>query len=163
MTASEPIDLRSGDRFRITSEETAIKGGKWDPWLAQIRCRYGHIYPHGGDALGVAVDSGRVIIAGRIRKLPFVEVTQDGDGGELNAVFHRRDLETVLEIMRPYRRKQFSEETLAKFRENLAKMHASRLSAVESTPEAQLGPSGTLQGKSIDFGRNAILEPSRRH
>ena len=113
---STPIDLKAefDDVYRIDSEETRQPGQHWDPWLAQIRCRYGHIYVHGGDELGVSVNSGRVGTAGTIRRMKCVRVVQDGDDGEVNAVFHRRHLDEVLDVMKPYRRVQLSEEERAR-------------------------------------------------
>jgi hypothetical protein len=150
------IDLKTefGDTFRVVSEETRQPGQHWDSWLAQIRCRYGHIYVHGGDELGVSVDFGRVKITGMIRRLDCVRVIQDGDNGEVNAVFHRKDLDRVLAVMHPYRRKQFSEESLTKFRNHLAKANASRLSRDRAGLDPELGRSETQVDKMPVQSRN---------
>lgn len=138
-----PIDLSAlyATRYRIIYEESLPPGHKRDPWYAQIKCRYGHIYVYGDDQLGVSVNSGHVGIAGLIRRLPCCEVIQDGDFGEVNAIFHHDDLPQVLNVMKPYRRKQFSEETLRKYREHLASVNASRLSHDWNTPDPNLCPS----------------------
>lgn len=134
-----PIDLKAefGDRYRIASEETRQPGQHWDPWLAQMRCKYGHVYVHGDEELGVAVDSGRVKIAGTIRRLNRVRVVQDGDDGEVNAVFHRRHLDAVLEIMKPYRVWHYSEEERERRRHRLAEIQKRREAGPTANPRRQ--------------------------
>jgi hypothetical protein len=50
------IDLRvwSNGRFRLSRDEGV--DSRLDPWGWQIRCKFGLIYPHGGDRLAVECD-----------------------------------------------------------------------------------------------------------
>jgi hypothetical protein len=103
------LKARYGRRYRVEYEESyyADRGDgarAEDPWLLIIPCRYGHIYPFGGDRLAASVD-GHPNVAGTLRRLPCVEVWQDGDFGELTVVFDARHLPKVARIMRPRRRR----------------------------------------------------------
>jgi hypothetical protein len=74
------IDLwqRFGDRFRLTFDEVATVGGRnGDPWLMQIPCRLGTIYPHGGEILALEIDY-HDFTAARLRRAGLV-LAQDGD------------------------------------------------------------------------------------
>ena len=51
-----------------------------DPWLMIVPCRYGHVFPHGGNLLAASVD-GHPNVAGVLRRLPCCRVHQDGDFG----------------------------------------------------------------------------------
>ncbi len=108
------IDLRErfGDKYFINWDECHVPGGKSDPWLLQVRCKFGHILPSGGDELAVSVD-GHTGIAARIRRLKCCRVYQDGDFGELTAIFHVDDFGKVAAVIRPRRRPQLSEEERA--------------------------------------------------
>jgi hypothetical protein len=78
-----------------------------EPWLQIIPCKYGHIFPWGGDLLAVSTNR-RGAITDRIRSLPFVEVVQDGSDG-INATFPLDRFDEVAEIVRPKRRRRLSE------------------------------------------------------
>ncbi len=151
MSKPRCIDLKAefGDRFRIQYEETLPAGFVRDPWYAQIKCRCG------GDELGAAVDSGRVQAAGTIRRLGCVRVTQNGDGGEVNAVFHRKDLDQVLAVMHPYRRKRVSEEHLRKMWAGGARFRAGAIQEGGLDPE--LGPSEAKPDKIPVQSRSGLL------
>jgi hypothetical protein len=87
-----------------------------------LLCRYGHIYPHGGRLLAASVD-GYPKVAGKVRRLACVDVIQDGDFGELTAVFDVDDSPKVAKIMRPRRRRHVT----AKQREQMvARLNAAR-------------------------------------
>lgn len=77
-----------------------------NPWYWRILCKNGHIYPHGGDLLGVSTDL-RGSIATRLATSPFVNVVQNGDDG-INAVFAVQDFDHVAAIMKPRRRRRLS-------------------------------------------------------
>lgn len=126
------IDLqeRFGRRFRTEQEEsyTAENGPgarRRDPWLTIIPCRFGHLFPFGGDLLAASID-GRPKVAARLRKLDCVRVHQDGDAGELTVVFDVRDLAKVVKIIRPRRRRRISPERRAEL--------ADRMRAIRKTP-----------------------------
>jgi len=112
--AMEAINLkrRFYRRYRVTYEESYWAeygpGARVeDPWLMILLCRYGHIYPHGGQMLAVSVD-GHPNVAGRLRRLSCCRVHQDGDFEELAVIFDVADFAQVAEIMRPRRRRQVS-------------------------------------------------------
>lgn len=106
------IDLKEtfGQKYRIAYDESAghEAGGRNDPWLMLIPCHRGHIYPHGGNLLAVATAT-RGGTAKAIRALPGVEVVQDGEDG-INATFPVELFPQVAELMKPHRRRQFSDQ-----------------------------------------------------
>lgn len=68
-----------GDRYKISFDPAAETwGNRRDPWLMQIPCRYGTIYPHGGDVLAIDL-TGRNIIANRLSALPCCRVYNWGE------------------------------------------------------------------------------------
>jgi hypothetical protein len=114
-----PIDLRAvaGKRYRVEYEASRI-GRAEDPWLLIIPCRYGHVYPHSADLLGVAIDSR--ILGRKLAKLPGVEIWQEGADG-MNLVFPPERFAAVAAIVRPKRRRQLSAIQAELVRERLAK------------------------------------------
>ena len=96
-----------GRKFKIDWDECR-QSPSMDPWLMQIPGKYGHVIPHGDNELAVSVD-GHAGIAGRIRRLPCCRVHQDGDFGELTAIFDVVDFDQVAEIIQPKRRRVVSE------------------------------------------------------
>jgi hypothetical protein len=109
------IDLkeRYRKRYKVVSEDGNSRNT--DPWLWQIPCRYGHIYPHGGDKLGAAVDGIRPsrMLARFSANVPSSMVWQSEHNGA-NIVFDVRDFNAVVEIMRPKRRRQLTPEQRAR-------------------------------------------------
>jgi hypothetical protein len=101
---------RFGGVYRIDYEP---QRGQWPrtewAWLMRIVCRYGLAYPYGGDLLQ-AVTSRRKIGA-RLQRLPFVVHSKGGT--EVVVRFHVEHVEEVLAILRPYRRRQLSEQRKA--------------------------------------------------
>jgi len=72
-----------------------------DPDLLTVPCRYGHLYRHGKDLIGVAVDSRQVVR--RIKQLGHFP-TQDGDDGA-NFAVPLSALWDLAEIMQPRRKR----------------------------------------------------------
>ena len=112
------IDLKAtfGRRYRVGYEESyyADRGAGArlpDPWLMIMPCRYGHIYPHGGETLAVFVDDHPKLTS-VLRRLPCCQVYQDGDDGT-TLLFNVADFPQVAKIIRPWRRQQFTPEQLA--------------------------------------------------
>src|SRR2546426_709429 len=97
-----PINLREkfGHRYRI-EHAPAHRGRKDHPWLQIIPCKRGHIYPHGGNLLGVATN-GRGSTAKAIARLQGVTVLQEGEDG-INAVFPVELLPHVAKLVKPRR------------------------------------------------------------
>lgn len=79
-----------------------------DPWLVTIPCRFGHIYPHGGQLLGAATN-GRGPVATRLAALPCVTVIQNGDDG-VNVLFDVADFAEVARVMKAHRRRRLSDD-----------------------------------------------------
>jgi hypothetical protein len=105
---------RFGRRFKVEYEASYLAdrgdGARAaDPWLMIVPCRYGHIYPHGGNLLAASVD-GYPKVAGVLRRLACCRVYQDGDFGELTVLFDVADFGRVAKVMRPRRRRQVTAE-----------------------------------------------------
>ena len=113
------INLREqyGKRYRVAYEESynaayGPRANREDLWLIIVLCRYGHVYPFGGNTLAASVD-GHPNVAGLVRRLPCCQVWQDGDFGELTVLFDVADFDEIAKIMRPRRRRQVSPEQKA--------------------------------------------------
>lgn len=119
------LQSRFGDRHRITFDEAYNAKGKhrdnFDPWYMQISCRYGCIYPEGGDWLRLDLDHHNQIV-GRVAELPGCEVAQDGDF-EKTIRFPTSQFDAVARIVRPHRRRRYSEPEQSAMRERLAQHH----------------------------------------
>lgn len=137
----ECIDLQDlfGEQYRIESE--LGKQRITDPWDAILLCKYGHIYPHGGNLLAVATNK-RGPLANRLASLRCVTVTQDGDDG-INAVFELEDFDTVAEIIQPRRRRRLTNEQRAASVERLRQF---QFSAASDAPNSRPGTQRTLFG-----------------
>jgi hypothetical protein len=132
---SDCINLRERFGHYRIEYDPAHHGRSDDPWLQIIPCRYGHIYPYGGDKLGVATSRK---IGLQLARLPGVEVWQDGDDG-INLVFPHDLLPDVAKIVKPRRkrkldaaaRKRASEQgTVNLARHRLAKAQSDFLSEI---------------------------------
>ena len=99
------IDLKEkfGRRYRVAYEDSYFA----DPWLLIVPCRYGHIFPHGGNLLAASVD-GHPNVAGVLRRLSCCQIHQDGDFGEVTVIFDVADFAKVARIIQPRRRRQVS-------------------------------------------------------
>jgi len=114
----ECLDLRTrfGDRYRLRKE---ADGATWyatpeaeRPWLLELPCRYGVVYPQGGEILA-AVVTGR-LARDRVAALPCIR-SRRGDA-ELVVTFHVDAAEAVLAILKPRRRRQVSDTEWARLR-----------------------------------------------
>lgn len=99
-----------GQRLRICHEESfAAERRREDcPELMILLCRYGHIFPYGGNTLGASID-GFPKVAGVLRRLKCCRIHQDGDFGELTVLFDVREFAKVARILQPRRRRRLSE------------------------------------------------------
>lgn len=110
---SEPtcinLEARFGRRYRIGWEADGATRYQWQeaerPWLMELRCRYGKVYPWGGELLLAMTDKRR--IGAQLRRLACVLQTQGDE--EVVIRFHVDDIEQVLALLKPYRRRQVSE------------------------------------------------------
>ena len=104
---------RFGDRHPVRYEESYYadhgEGARAeDPWLMIIPCRHGHLYPHGRKLLGVSTNT-KGLTTTKIRELACTTVVQDSDEG-VNTTFHVDDFDQVAEVMKPHRRRQWTDE-----------------------------------------------------
>jgi len=141
---------RFGRRYRVVYEESyyAQYGPNArvpDPWLMILPCKFGHIFPHGGDMLAASVD-GHPNVAGLLRRLPRCQVWQDGDFGELTVTFDVADFDEVARIMRPRRRRQVTPEQKAELLARLGRGKDGSQVPPESDPTAQERVSQGLHG-----------------
>ena len=104
-------------KYRVGWDESQIAPST-DPWLSQVLCRHGHIYPQGGDLLAVSTNR-RGHFLRKFVELGCMTVLNDGDDG-INASFHIKDFDKVTKIMKPIRRRSLSPEQRAAASERLA-------------------------------------------
>ena len=99
------VDLHAifGARYRIRREADGVT---WYAtleservWLLEIPCRYGVVYPHGGELLAAAVTSRRM--GHRVAALPCIRSSRGDE--ERVVTFPVDEAEAVLALLRPYR------------------------------------------------------------
>jgi hypothetical protein len=97
------LETLFGARYRVRKEADGVTWFDTSeddrPWLLELPCRFGVVYPHGGDVLAAMVTSRR--IGRHVAALPCI-LSKRGDD-ELVASFHVDDAEQVLSLLRPYR------------------------------------------------------------
>jgi hypothetical protein len=99
------IDLRErfSHKYRIGFAE-----GRNDPWMFTIPCRFGAIYPHGGEMLALELD-GHSRIARKVASIPGFTLHQDGDD-EKTFLFPVSLFEQVAAVVEPKRVRRLTEE-----------------------------------------------------
>jgi hypothetical protein len=125
-------DLRQlyGANYRITLDEAAESPS--DPWMYQLPCVYGIIYPHGPGTLALEIDY-HVQVARKVLAIPGTRLWQDGGGlprkdadgndvlvpGDKTIVFPVSAFPEVAALVKPRRRRHCtsSPEHLAALRE----------------------------------------------
>ena len=146
------VDLaaRFGDRYRLRREADGVT---WyatpEPeraWLLELPCKYGVVYPHGGEILAA-------VVTGRYARQQVAALaclcSRRGDT-ELVVTFHVDDAEQVLAILKPRRRRRLSPEQRARSVERLARINRERR---ESSRE------GARTGAKIDAAAGNDLGP----
>jgi hypothetical protein len=130
------INLREpfGQQYRIGFDEAAE--GKSDPWMMTIPCRFGTIYPHGGEDLAVEVD-GHARISKKVGAIPGIVLHQDGDD-EKTFVFPVDLFDQVAAIVEPKRVKRLTDEQRARLVE-AGQLYQFQAGAKDGFPEHQ-GP-----------------------
>jgi len=114
------VDLkqRLGDRYRIIHDEAAKDepGGLKDPWYCVIPCKFGEIYPYGGELLAFHCTSS--VIRGKVLRayLDKVDVQNWTDDGEAVLLFHVELFHEIAKLARPRRKKQLSENHLRRLK-----------------------------------------------
>src|SRR5262245_36652859 len=90
-----------GDVYRIGHDAAAESRN--DPWGMTLPCRFGTIYPFGGDKLAVDIDY-HPAAARKVAAIPGVRVHQDGEWrGEMTFVFNVALFDAVAAIVKPKR------------------------------------------------------------
>lgn len=103
----QPINLKElfGNKYRIEHDPAAAyeQGGKRDPWLFIIPCKYGHIYPHSDKLLAVWID-GSNIRKRFMDAFPDLECVNWSDTGEAIFLFPPGIFEGIAKILKPKKR-----------------------------------------------------------
>lgn len=120
MSATTCINLFTayGERYRITWDEAA-GAGRSDPWLMQIPCCFGTIYPQGGDLLALELDR-HPKVAKEVAAIPGVRLWQDGDKDK-TFLFPASQFEAVAALVQPKCRRRLTEEQRQANLDRLAK------------------------------------------
>lgn len=113
-----------GRRHRVLTDEVGDQ---------ILLCRYGHIYVHGPEKLGVATNGRRIGL--KLAAIPGVEVWQDGDDDGMNLIFPVTAFDAVAMIIQPRRRRQLSEAARAAATERL-KQFRPAMGSTSCAPEA---------------------------
>jgi len=104
---SKCINLKEQFRkqYRIGHDPAAKHepGGMADPWLYTIPCKYGEIYPYGGERLALHCQ-GSTMRQTIKRRFPKFEIQNWSDDGEATFLFHVDDFEKLAKLVRPKRK-----------------------------------------------------------
>src|SRR5574338_169078 len=95
------LKKRFGQRYKITFDP-AVEDRR-DPWMMQVPCKYGTIYPHGGDLMAIECDYHGGIVS---RLLVLGLVHHQCGAREHTLLFHVDDWAKVAEVVQPRRRRQ---------------------------------------------------------
>jgi hypothetical protein len=132
-----------GDKYRVGYDPIYDAKGKHhatrDPWYMVLRCRFGVIYPAGGDVLAAEV-LHHPKAAKLLRALRGVTLFTEGDDG-VTFRFPAALFGEVAEVLRPRKRRRLSEEQREACRERLARVRPTA-PALAEVPfvEAKSGP-----------------------
>lgn len=114
-----------GDEYKISTDPAYDKAGirrvNLDPWYFTIPCKYGTIWPYGGDVLAIEIDYHNPT-AQKVRAIPGVKVKHDGDK-EKTFLFPLRLFADVARLCHPYRRPRLTPEQKAERAERLRQYH----------------------------------------
>jgi hypothetical protein len=106
------LQQKFGTRYRITFDPSYspkhVPRDKLDPWMMQIPCQRGVVYPYGGDLLAVEVED-RAQTRKKLRELECTTSVQEGH--DFTAVtFAVAGFDEIAAIVKPRRRRQISEK-----------------------------------------------------
>jgi len=115
MPACVSLLQRFGRECRVTFDPAYdhrhVPRDRLDPWMLQLPCARGVIYPHGGELLAAEVDY-RAPTFKALLAIPGVKLHQDGDH-EKTLVFHVDLSPQVAAILKPRRRRVLTDERKA--------------------------------------------------
>lgn len=145
------LDARFGRRYHLGRE---AEGVTWTStpeaeriWLLEIPCKYGTVYPHGGEILAAVVRGGR--IQSKVLAVPGI-LSRRGDL-ELVVTFHVDHADAVLAILRPRRRPQRSPEDRARRVAQMQRIHQERrkpsIEVPQTDPRIDAAPSVGTSGQ----------------
>jgi hypothetical protein len=121
-----------GDKCKVTIDRDSAEGPRdKDPWLQQIRCRYGLIYPHSATHLAIRLDH-HPVIAMRLVRLGF-DLIQNGDDEKV-LIFTPDRFQELAAVVQPHRRPQFTEQQIAEATERLAPWIPAKKLSLEERP-----------------------------
>jgi hypothetical protein len=141
------INLKAiyGQKYRIGHDPAAFTWvEKTDPWMMTIPCRFGTIYPQGGEMLAIEIDN-HTITANKVAAIPGVAPHQNGDF-ERAYLFHMDLFGEVAKIVRPWRKRQLSEQQKHEATQRLQKYRFAPKSPA-MTPHT-LGPNRGVKAKN---------------
>ena len=106
------IDLkqRFGQRYKIAKDPAAENQRNPDPMYWIMPCKFGEIFPYGGDFLAVMVISSK--IANQMRNWPELEVTQDAEDAVIFK-FHVDHFEKVAKRVGAKKKKRVAQSSLS--------------------------------------------------
>ena len=111
-----------GKRYKISFDPAYNPGSvPWenrDPWYMTIRGRLGAIVPWGDGLLGLMIDR-HPFKAAEVLNIPGSKLVQSGDH-ELTITFPAERFAEAAEIVRPYKRRQYTDEERTAIGERLA-------------------------------------------
>lgn len=145
---SEPtcinLDAMFGRRYRISWEANDATRSQWAHedwlWLMEIRCRYGVVYPKGGELLQAMTDCPR--IGAQLRRCGVLSSCGDS---ETIVTFNVTNAPAVFALLKPYRRRQVS----AAERERLAALGSPfRFGAGHGVQSEHSKPGSTIKGEN---------------
>jgi hypothetical protein len=138
------LGARFGRRYRIGWEANGAMKAQWQreewPWLMELRCHRGKVYPWGGELLQAWTDRRRT--GAQLRALPCVLHAKGDD--ETVIRFYVDHIEAVLAVLKPYRRRQLSEAQKKQQADRLAAFRFGQPAAVRDTKTAL---ESTIEGK----------------
>jgi hypothetical protein len=121
-----------GNKYKVTIDRDSAEGPRdKDPWLQQIRCHYGLIYPHSATYLAIRLDH-HPVIAMRLARLGF-GLIQDGDDEKV-LIFTPDRFQELADIVQPHRRPQFTERQIAEATQRLAPWIPAKKLSLEQRP-----------------------------
>lgn len=149
------IDLRQqfGSRYRIGHDPAAKHepGGMNDPWLYTIPCKYGEVYPYGGECLAFHCKGTQM--RGIIKRaFPDFKIQNwsDPKDGDAIFVFHVDRFPKLAKIIKPRVRRYLSESQ----RQRIAEMPRKDGHFIRLNETAFVKSEGTPAEASIETGKS---------
>jgi hypothetical protein len=128
MTTCVNLRERFGNQYRITFDEAYDPRNrprdKLDPWMMQIPCRFGTIYPHGGRVLAIEVDQHPMAVR-LLEAIPACRGHQ-ASNRERTFLFDLADFPAVAAVVRPRQKRRLSDAQRQSARERIMAWHAQK-------------------------------------